>query len=34
MFVLFSVENDCMDTAENLVKFTTEFEERWDYSCI
>ncbi|XP_015752631.1 PREDICTED: FAS-associated factor 1-like [Acropora digitifera] len=23
------LENDCLDTAENLVKFTTEFEERY-----
>ena len=28
-FSLFlKVENDCSDTAENLVKFTAEFEER------
>ena len=26
----FLVANDCFDTAENLVKFTAEFEERWD----
>ena len=28
IFSLFLVEENCTDTAENLVKFTTQFEER------
>ena len=28
LYLLFKVEDNCTDTAEALVKFTTQFEER------